>query len=67
MNNPGILASDIEKKSEKRLPGVESKIREAFLQAGYEINEDINKSVADMVESDKELKDFIGKHRALKI
>ncbi len=57
----GILASDIEKEIRKRLPGVEKKIREAFLQAGYEINEDINKSVADMVESDKELKDFVGK------
>lgn len=57
----GILVSDIEKEIRKRLPGVESKIREAFLQAGYEINEDINKSVADMVESDKELKDFVGK------
>lgn len=57
----GILVSDIEKEIRKRLPGVESKIREAFLKAGYEINEDINKSVADMVESDKELKDFVGK------
>ena len=57
----GILVSDIEKEIRKRLPGVESKIREAFLQAGYEINEDINKSVADMVESDKELKNFVGK------
>jgi len=55
------LASDIEKEIGKRLPGVEKKIREAFLKAGYEINEDINKSVADMVESDKELKDFVGK------
>lgn len=57
----GILVSDIEKEIRKRLPGVESKIREAFLQAGYEINDDINKSVANMAESDKELKDFIGK------
>lgn len=57
----GILVSDIEKEIRKRLPGVESKIREAFLKAGYEINEDINKSVADMVESDKELKSFVGK------
>lgn len=57
----GILASDIEKEIRKRLPGVEKKIREAFLQAGYEINEYINKSVADMVESNKELKDFVGK------
>ncbi len=57
----GILVSDIEKEIKRCLPGVEKKIREAFLQAGYEINEDINKSVADMVESDKELKDFIGK------
>lgn len=57
----GILVSDIEKEIRKRLPGVEKKIREAFLQAGYEINEDINKSVADMVESDKELKSFVGK------
>lgn len=57
----GILVSDIEKEIRKRLPGVESKIREAFLQAGYEINEDINKSVSEMVESDKELKDFVGK------
>lgn len=57
----GILVSDIEKEIRKRLPGVESKIREAFLKAGYEINEDINKSVADMVESEKELKDFVGK------
>lgn len=57
----GILASDIEKEIRKRLPGVEKKIREAFLQAGYEINEGINKSVADMLESDKELKDFVGK------
>lgn len=57
----GILVSDIEKEIRKRLPGVESKIREAFLQAGYEINEDINKSVSDMVKSDKELKDFVGK------
>ena len=57
----GILVSDIEKEIRKRLPGVESKIREAFLKAGYEINEDINKSVADMVEADKELKDFVGK------
>ena len=61
----GILASDIEKEIRKRLPGVEKKIREAFLQAGYEINEDINKSVADMVESDKELKDFVGKAPSL--
>lgn len=57
----GILVSDIENEIIKRLPGVENKIREAFLQAGYEINEDINKSVADMVESDKELKSFVGK------
>ena len=57
----GILVSDIEKEIRKRLPGVESKIREAFLKAGYEINEDINKSVSDMVESDKELKSFVGK------
>ncbi len=57
----GILVADIEKEIRKRLPGLEKKIGEAFLQAGYEINEDINKSVADMVESDKELKDFIGK------
>lgn len=57
----GILVSDIEKEIRKRLPGVEKKIREAFLEAGYEINEDINKSVADMVENDKELKDFVGK------
>ena len=57
----GILVSDIENEIRKRLPGVEKKIREAFLQAGYEINEDINKSVSDMVESDKELKDFVGK------
>lgn len=57
----GILVSDIEKEIRKRLPGVESKIREAFLQAGHEINEDINKSIADMVESDKELKSFVGK------
>lgn len=57
----GILVSDIEKEIRKRLPGVEKKIREAFLQAGYEINEDINKSVADMVEADKELKSFVGK------
>ncbi len=57
----GILASDIEKEIRKRLPGVEKKIREAFLQAGYEINEDINKSVDDMVESNKELKSFVGK------
>lgn len=56
-----ILVSVIEKEIRKRLPGVEKKTREAFLQAGYEINEDINKSVADMVESDKELKDFVGK------
>ncbi len=57
----GMLVYDIEKEIRKRLPGLEKKIREAFLQAGYEINEDINKSVADMVESDKDLKDFIGK------
>lgn len=57
----GILVSDIEKEIRKRLPGVEKKIREAFLQAGYEINEDINKSVAHIVESDKELKNFVGK------
>lgn len=57
----GILVSDIEKEIRKRLPAVERKIREAFLKAGYEINEDINKSVADMVESDKELKSFVGK------
>jgi len=57
----GILVSDIEKEIRKRLPGVEKTIREAFLKAGYEINEDINKSVAGMVESNKELKDFIGK------
>ncbi len=57
----GILVSEIEKEIRKRLPGLEKKIREAFLEAGYEINEDINKSVADMVESDKELKEFVGK------
>ncbi len=57
----GILTLDIEKEIRKRLPRLEKKIREAFLQAGYEINENINKSVANMVESDKELKDFVGK------
>lgn len=57
----GILVYETEKEIRKRLPGLEKKIREAFLQAGYEINEDINKSVSDMVESDKELKDFVGK------
>lgn len=57
----GILVSDIEKEIRNRLPGVEKKIREAFLKAGYEINDDINKSVSDMVESDKELKAFVGK------
>lgn len=61
LNQSGILVSDIEKEIRKRLPGLEKKIREAFLQAGYEINEDINKSVADMVEADKELKSFIEK------
>lgn len=61
LKQSGILVSDIEKEIRKRLPGVESKIREAFLQAGYEINDDINKSVADMVESDKGLKSFVGK------
>lgn len=61
LKQSGILMSDIEKEIRKRLPGVESKIREAFLKAGYEINEDINKSVADMVKSDRELKDFVGK------
>lgn len=61
LKQSGILVSDIEKEIRKRLPGVEKKIREAFLQAGYEINENINKSVANMVESDKELKDFVGK------
>jgi len=43
------------------LPDVRDKIKEVFLKAGYEINEDINNSVSDMVDSDKELKDFIGK------
>lgn len=61
LKQSGILVSDIEKKIRKRLPGVERKIREAFLKAGYEINEDINKSISDMVESDKELKSFVGK------
>lgn len=57
----GILISGIEKEIRKRLPGVESKIREAFLKAGYEIKEEINESMADMVESDKELMSFVGK------
>ncbi|MCM1200248.1 MAG: phage minor capsid protein [Lachnospiraceae bacterium] len=62
----GILVSDIEKEIRKRLPGLEKKIRAAFLNAGYEINEDINKSVADMVNADKELKAFVGEAPRLK-
>lgn len=57
----GILVSDVEKEIRKRLPGVEKKTREAFLKAGYKINEDINNSVSEMVESDKDLKEFVGK------
>lgn len=60
LNQSGILVSDIEKEIRKRLPGLDKKIREAFYQAGYDLNEDINQSVSDMVESDKELKSFVG-------
>lgn len=60
LNQSGILVSDIEKEIRKRLPGMDKKIREAFYQAGYDLNEDINQSVSDMVESDKELKSFVG-------
>lgn len=56
----GMLVADIEREIERRLPAVRDKIKEVFLKAGYEINDDINKSVADMVESDKKLKDFVG-------
>lgn len=61
LKESGILVSDIEKEIVKRLPGLDKKIKEAFYQAGYDINEDINKSVSDMVAADKELKDFVGK------
>ena len=40
----GILVSDIEKEIRKRLPGVESKIREAFLQAGDRKSTRLNSS-----------------------
>ena len=61
LKQSGILVSDIEKEIKKRLPGLDKKVREAFYRAGYDINEDINKSVSDMVESDQELKSFVGK------
>lgn len=61
LKQSGILVSDIEREVRKRLPALDNRIREAFYRAGYDINEEINKSVADMVESDKELKDFVGK------
>lgn len=61
LKQSGILVEDIEKEIKKRLPGIDKKIREAFYKAGYDINDDINKSVSDMVESDKELKSFVGK------
>lgn len=61
LKQSGILVSDIEQEINKRLPGLDKKIREAFYQAGYDINEDINKAVSEMVESDKEMKSFVGK------
>lgn len=61
LKQSGILVSDIEKEISKRFPGLDNQIREAFYQAGYEINEDINKSVSDMVDADEELKAFIGR------
>jgi hypothetical protein len=61
MKRSGILIEDIEREIEKRLPGLDKKIKDAFYQAGYEINENINKMVSDMVEGDKELKNYINK------
>ncbi len=61
LKQSGILMGDIQQEISKRLPALDKKIKDAFYQAGYDINEDINKSVADMVDADKELKDFIGK------
>lgn len=60
LRQSGILVSDIEREINKRLPGLDKKVREAFYQAGYDINKEINKSVSGMVESDKEMKDFVG-------
>lgn len=61
LKQSGILVEDIEKEIKKRLPGIDKKIREAFYKAGYDINDDINKSISNMVESEKELKSFVGK------
>lgn len=61
LKQSGILVSEIEKEIGKSFPGLDNQIREAFYQVGYEINDDINKSVSDMVDADEELKDFIGK------
>lgn len=60
LDQSGILVSDIEEEIRKRLPGLDKKIREAFYQAGYDLNDDINQSVSEMVESDKDLKAFVG-------
>jgi len=60
LKQSGILIFDIEREIEKRLPGLDKKIREAFYQAGYDINDDINEAVSEMVNADKELKSFVG-------
>lgn len=61
LKQSGILVSDVQQEISKRLPKLDSEIKKAFRQAGYDINEDINKNIKDMVDSDEELKSFVGK------
>lgn len=60
LRQSGLLVENIEKEVNKRLPGLNKKVREAFYKAGYEINDDINDTVKRMVSSDNNLRDFVG-------
>lgn len=60
LRQSGILIEDIEKEIKKRLPGIDKKVREAFYKAGYDINDDINNAISDIIDSDNKLKSFVG-------
>lgn len=60
LRQSGVLLADIENEINKRLPGLNKKVREAFYQAGYNINDDINKTVENMLNSDSKMRSFVG-------
>lgn len=60
LRQSGVLLAEIEAEINKRLPGLNKKVREAFYQAGYDINDDINKAVESMLNSDSKMRSFVG-------